>query len=97
MWPVTRTTSSFWICASLPTTWLSIAALPSGLSTALSKSNSTFESSVIFCTCGAGGGGRRRRRRRRRRRPRDRRRRRFRDLHRRDRQRRRVELVGHCR
>jgi hypothetical protein len=32
----------------LPTTWPSIAALPSGLSTALSKSNSTFESSVIF-------------------------------------------------
>ena len=39
---------------------LSIAALPSGFSTALSKSNSAFDASVIFCTC---GGGRRRRRR----------------------------------
>ena len=36
---------------------LSIAALPSGFSTALSKSNSAFDASVIFCTCGGGGGG----------------------------------------
>src|SRR6266705_169101 len=34
----------------------SIAAWPSGFRTALSKSNSAFEASVIFCTVGAGGG-----------------------------------------
>ncbi len=36
---------------------VSIAALPSGFSTALSKSNSALDASVIFCTCGAGAGG----------------------------------------
>src|SRR6202022_3860992 len=38
-------------------TSLSIAALPSGLRTDLSKSNSALAASVIFCTLTAGGGG----------------------------------------
>ena len=37
---------------------VSIAALPSGFSAYLSKSNSAFDASVIFWTAGAGGGGR---------------------------------------
>src|SRR5450755_4878969 len=35
----------------------SIAAMPSGFRTALSKSNSALLARVIFCTPGAGGGG----------------------------------------
>ncbi len=54
VWPVTSTSSSFCTCGSLLMISLSIAALPSGFSTALSKSNSAFEASVIFCTGGAG-------------------------------------------
>src|SRR4029077_4679987 len=56
VWPVTSTSSSFCTCDSLEMISESIAALPSGLSTALSKSNSAFDASVIFCTCGAGAG-----------------------------------------
>ncbi len=36
---------------------VSIAVVPSGFSTALSKSNSALVASVIFCTPGAIGGG----------------------------------------
>src|SRR5206468_1213708 len=57
VWPVTSTSSSLLTSLSLAITSLSIAALPSGLRTALSKSNSALAARVIFCTCGAGGGG----------------------------------------
>jgi hypothetical protein len=42
---------------SLLITSRSIAAMPSGFRTALSKSNSAFAAKVIFCTVGAAGGG----------------------------------------
>ena len=53
----TSTSSSFCTLDSLDMISLSIAALPSGFSTALSKSNSAFDASVIFCTCGRQAGG----------------------------------------
>ena len=54
---MTRTNSSFVTPESLLMTSRSIAAMPSGFSTDLSKSNSALLASVIFCTCGAAAGG----------------------------------------
>ncbi len=95
MWPVTRTTSSFWICASLPTTWLSIAALPFGLQNRLAEVEQHLRVERDLLHLRGRWRWRWRRRGWRRSRPHDRSRRRFRDLHGRSRQRRRVEPVGH--